>query len=171
MFLYYYFSIVIERISYLAADLQYSPQIVETETVFLEFSRKFLTFTLHTFVLTHSNVHLSFPNVELRVFWCTETTILLLESGILGFGIGNTAQEIRNLSNDWNPESEFYWQILDSSTWNPESTAWNPESKTVLDSLKNGAKRQQLHCLFFLLANKVCRAENFINIAIIVRKR
>ena len=32
--------------------LQYSSQIVETETVSLEFSLKFLTFTLHTFVLT-----------------------------------------------------------------------------------------------------------------------
>ena len=32
--------------------LQYSSQIVETETVSLEFSLKFLTFALHTFVLT-----------------------------------------------------------------------------------------------------------------------
>ena len=32
--------------------LQYSSQIVKTETVCLEFSLKFLTFTLHTFVLT-----------------------------------------------------------------------------------------------------------------------
>ena len=43
---------------------------------------------------------------------------LLVESGILGFGIRNSAQGIRNPSNDSNPES---------STWNPESTAWNPE--------------------------------------------
>ena len=46
----------------------------------------------------------------------------------------NTAQGIRNPTNDWNPESKFYWQILKSSIWNRESTAWNPESKTVLDS-------------------------------------
>ena len=24
--------------------------------------------------------------------------------------------------------------MLESSTWNPESTGWNPESRTVLDS-------------------------------------
>ena len=44
------------------------------------------------------------------------------ESGILGFGIRNTAQGIRNPTNDWNPESNFYCEILESSTWNPEST-------------------------------------------------
>ena len=35
--------------------------------------------------------------------------ILLMESGILSFGIRNTVH-------DWNPESKFYWQILESST-------------------------------------------------------
>ena len=55
--------------------------------------------------------------------------------------------------------------------WTPAPGIRNLESKTVLDSPYNGAKRQQLHCLFFLLANKVCHAETFINIAIIVRKR
>ena len=39
---------------------------------------------------------------------------------------------------DLNPESKFHWHRLESSTWNPGSTAWNPESKTVLDSLKGG---------------------------------
>ena len=39
------------------------------------------------------------------------------KSGILGFGIRNTAQGIRNPINDWNPISK------------------NPESKNVLDSL------------------------------------
>ena len=34
--------------------------------------------------------------------------ILLLESGILGFGIWKTAQGIRNPINDWNPESKFH---------------------------------------------------------------
>ena len=46
---------------------------------------------------------------------------LLVESEILGFGIRNTAQGIRNPTNDWNPESKFHWQKLESSTWNPES--------------------------------------------------
>ena len=60
---------------------------------------------------------------------------------MLGFGIRNTTprnEEIRNAINDWNPESKSYLQTLESSTWNPESTAWNPESKTVLDSLTLG---------------------------------
>ena len=35
---------------------------------------------------------------------------LLIEFEILGFGIRNTAQGIRNPANDWNPESKFYWQ-------------------------------------------------------------
>ena len=47
----------------------------------------------------------------------------------------NTAQGIRNLTNDWNPESEFHWQRLESSTWNPNLRVWSPESKTELDSL------------------------------------
>ena len=34
--------------------------------------------------------------------------VLLVESGILGFGIQKTAQGIRNLSNHWNPESKFH---------------------------------------------------------------
>ena len=43
----------------------------------------------------------------------------------MGFGIQETAQGIRNTSNDWN------LQRMESSTWNPESTTWDPESKTV----------------------------------------
>ena len=40
---------------------------------------------------------------------------LLVEAGILGFGIRNTSQAIRNPTNDWNPESKFHWQRLESS--------------------------------------------------------
>ena len=58
-----------------------------------------------------------------------------MESGILGFGVRNTGQGIRNHANDWNPESKFNKQILESNTWNPESTARNPEPKSALDSL------------------------------------
>ena len=57
--------------------------------------------------------------------------ILLVESAILGYGIRNQLNESGILLN---PESKFHWQILECSTWNPESTAWNPEFKTVLDS-------------------------------------
>ena len=53
-------------------------------------------------------------------------------------GIQNTGQGIRNPTKDWNSESRFHWQRLESSTWNQESTAWNPESNTVLDSLTWG---------------------------------
>ena len=59
-----------------------------------------------------------------------------MESGILGFGIRNITKGIRNPNNDWNPESKFHSQRLESSTWDPESTERNPESKTVLNSLK-----------------------------------
>ena len=34
--------------------------------------------------------------------------ILLVESGILGFGIRTTVQGIRNANDDWNPESKFH---------------------------------------------------------------
>ena len=34
----------------------------------------------------------------------------LMESGILGFEIWNSAQWIRNIDNDWNPEFKFHWQ-------------------------------------------------------------
>ena len=60
---------------------------------------------------------------------------LVLESAILEFGFQNAVQGIRNPTNDWNPESRFQWQRLESRTRNPESTAWNPKSKTVLDSV------------------------------------
>ena len=40
------------RVTFFFETLQYSSQIVETDTVSLEFSRKFLRFTPHTFALT-----------------------------------------------------------------------------------------------------------------------
>ena len=58
--------------------------------------------------------------------------ILLVESGILGFGIRNTALRIGIPTNYWNPESKFYW--LESSTR-------IPESKTVLILLHGAIKR------------------------------
>ena len=57
--------------------------------------------------------------------------ILPAASGILGFGIQNTAQGIWKSTNDKYPESNFHWRRLESSTWNPESTGWNLESKTA----------------------------------------
>ena len=46
--------------------------------------------------------------------------ILLLESGIVNSGIRNKAQGIWDLTNDWNPESKFNWQRLESADWNLE---------------------------------------------------
>ena len=57
---------------------------------------------------------------------------LLVESGILGFGIQNTVVGIQN------PSSTE--EDLESSHWNPETTAWNPESKTVLNSFTSDEK-------------------------------
>ena len=39
---------------------------------------------------------------------------LLVESGILGFGIRNTGQGNRNPTKGWNPESNFYLKRLES---------------------------------------------------------
>ena len=55
-----------------------------------------------------------------------------MESEILGFGIRNTDQGMRNPANDWSPESLPLTKNPESRTWNSESTAWNPEFKTVL---------------------------------------
>jgi len=70
---------------------------------------------------------------------------------ILGFGIRYAALGFRYPTNsDWNPESKFHLQGLESSTWNPESKAWNPESKIVLVPLtwgENGFMKRQV--LFF----------------------
>ena len=42
-----------------------------------------------------------------------------MKSGILGFGIRNTAQVIRNPSKDWNPESKFHWQTIRNPVLEP----------------------------------------------------
>ena len=57
-------------------------------------------------------------------------TIFSVESGIIGFGIRNTAQEILNPTHDKNPE--------ESSTSSAKSKLWNHELKTVFDSLAWG---------------------------------
>ena len=65
-------------------------------------------------------------NPEPGRFYLWNLDSWVLESGIpLSIGIRN-------------PEAKFYWQILESSNCNPESTTWSPESKTVLDSLTWG---------------------------------
>ena len=47
--------------------------------------------------------------------------VLLVESGMLGFGIQNSVQVIGNRMNDWNPESKFdRLGIQKSSAWSPD---------------------------------------------------
>ena len=71
-------------------------------------------------------------SLRVEEIWITDSgKYFLVKSGILGFGIRNTAQRIWNPTKDWNPESKFYQQ-------RPESRAKNPESKTVLDPLTWG---------------------------------
>ena len=60
---------------------------------------------------------------------------LQVDFGVLGCGIRNTAEGIRNPINDWNPESKFHWQRIRKPVpgiWNPRSGV---QSKIVLDSL------------------------------------
>ena len=59
--------------------------------------------------------------------------VLPVESGILGFGIRNTAQGIQNSCNNWFQNPSFT-----DKDWNP------PESKTVLDSLTWGDTKSKL---------------------------
>ena len=64
-----------------------------------------------------------FAPSRMRILNPESEKIVLAESGIFrGFGIRNAAQGIRNPTNDWNPELNFHWQRLESSTWNPKST-------------------------------------------------
>ena len=72
---------------------------------------------------------------DVRNFWLVESRIPeIFSCGIRHpriFCSWNSEFNSRNPKphyiNAWNPESKFHWQILESSIWNPESTAWNPE--------------------------------------------
>ena len=78
------------------------------------------------------HVH-DFAPSRMRILNPESEKIMLAESGIFGgFGIRNAAQGIRNPTNDWNPEPNFHWQRLESSTWNPKSTG---VKSSIQDSL------------------------------------
>ena len=65
------------------------------------------------------------PILKSGTFLLVESGILkicLVESGILGFAIWNTAQGIRNPTEDCNPESMFHWQRIR----NPRCGIQNP---------------------------------------------
>ena len=51
-------------------------QIVETETVSLEFIFSKISYIYSSHLSSHSNVPLFFPNVEPRAFWSTETPVI-----------------------------------------------------------------------------------------------
>ena len=78
---------------------------------------------------------------------------LLVESGILGFGIRNTAQGIRNP-----PKMGFQ----NPSSWNPKSTTWNPESKTVLVPLHSAllSFQDKIYSYFEKFCRKKCAGDN-----------
>ena len=60
------------------------------------------------------DVRIQYTFIESRFTLCKGVRVpesgkfWLVESGILGFGIQNTAQGIRNPTEEWNPESEFH---------------------------------------------------------------
>ena len=60
------------------------------------------------------DVRIQYTFIESRFALCEGVRVpesgkfWLVESGILGFGIQNTAQGIRNPTEEWNPESEFH---------------------------------------------------------------
>ena len=86
-----------------------------------------------------------FWNPEKLCLWNRNPeNLFFVESGILGFGIRNKAQGIRNplCIGIRNPSCSGFPGNLESKTWNPKSTAWNPESNTVGDSLNGGAIKQ-----------------------------
>ena len=72
--------------------LQYSSQIVETETVYLNLLLNFYIHSSH--ICSHSKkVPILFPNVEPSVFWSTETTII----SKLTLGKGKRTQVFQDL--------------------------------------------------------------------------
>ena len=91
----------------------------------------FATFLLRYFFTQITTLHLQQCQMRYRKNWrdrvgyyATEQWIksleqstpksrefLLLESGIPGLGIRNTARGIQNPTNNWNPESKVHWKI------------------------------------------------------------
>ena len=63
---------------------------------------------------------------------------LPMKSGILGFGMQNTAQET-GIGNPGAADKE-----LGIHSWNPEPVGWNGECKTLLDSLTWGECNKEI---------------------------
>ena len=85
-------------------------------------------------LMSHKSSHVSNnPDSKIgQIFACgiQNQYIFAVESGILGFGIGNTAQGIRNPSNDCFSDKDSRIQHLGSGIHGVEAR----ESKTALDS-------------------------------------
>ena len=66
-----------------------------------------------------------FPESGKFCLWNPNSTVefVLVELEILDLGIRNSAQEVRNPANDWNPESKFHWQGI----WNSIPGIKNPQ--------------------------------------------
>ena len=87
-----------------------------------------------------------------------------MESGILGFGICDSTQGIRNPDNSWNPDQSSIDRHSEKQYLECGSKAWNPESKTVLQ----GANYVNKSHVRLLLVDKknVTDILNFIKILI-----
>ena len=100
------------------------------------------------------------PRDKKRVAPCKGNRILesekflFVKCGILGTGIRNTAQGIRNPSYDWNPESQFQWRRFRR----PKSTALKSLQRWSLTSNigghigreKNSRNRSKIAKIWFL---------------------
>ena len=75
---------------------------------------------------------------------------LLVESWILDFGTWNTAQGIRNATNDWNPESRFHRQRnLIPGIRNPRLGIQNPRLSCIPT---HGTNMLRIRALYSILA-------------------
>ena len=107
----------------------WKPRVISKRPKFALHSHQNRTAQPKAFSLAWFSRQIRYRNPWNFCLWNLEAQkILLLECGILGFGIRNTAQRIRNPSNDWNPESNFYWQRLeDTGIRNPLRGIQNPK--------------------------------------------
>ena len=88
--------------------------------------------TLNITYVTHKVLHLTSPHVRVNPDSGMRENFVL-ESGIFGFNIHNTAQGIRNLTNDWNPQSsstEKYWNPVPRIR-NPQGGIQNPRMSWI----------------------------------------
>ena len=108
----------------------WKPRVISKRPKFALHSHQNRTALPKAFSLAWFSRQIEYRNPWNFYLWNLEAQkILLLESRILGFGIRNTAQRIRNPSNDWNPESNFYWKRLERDTGirNPLRGIQNPK--------------------------------------------